>query len=167
MPTCTAFSRSSLSLAGRLAFVRRRAMMRAFSLAIAVLVGVNTPSFAAMFTCQFSGVNRKSCSVDSTKLGNSCQETYSPTLSATCDGGSLSPTESSLVCFFAAPTTSAPRFSDDSVQGLEAAIKGLSERPGFRTVAFEFLTISPTKLALGYQEQLGGPSYVIQCVPNP
>jgi hypothetical protein len=66
---------------------------------------------------------------------------------------------------FAAPTVSAPKLENN--QTLSAAVKALSEQPGFRAVAFEFITASPEKLVLGYSEALGAPSYIIFCTPNP
>ena len=144
----------------------RTSTLCAFAATIVVSLVLSSALNAAKFSCEIlkGSALVKTCTVDSTTL-TPCTYNFSATLVATCQGGSISSSESELVCYFADPTAPALKF--DTSPTLAAAAKTLAEQPGFRATAIEWITSSAAMgLSLNYTEQSGAPADSALCTPT-
>jgi hypothetical protein len=138
--------------------------MRTIAAATSLLLGLNLPLHAAVFSCQFlGGPTPLTCTVDSTKIAP-CKQTISASLIALCEGGTNVPgTVNHLSCYYAVPEAEAA-LQKQAQSSPEAFANATDAVPGIRARAMEWLpnaTAPGNNLGLLYSD--GSTNYITLC----
>jgi hypothetical protein len=137
--------------------------MRTIAAATSLLLGLNLPVQAAVFSCQFLGAATPlTCSVDSTKI-TPCRQNFSANLTGMCQGGTDVPgTRNHLGCYIA--TSAAAADLEKPEQAAKVFANGAGATPGVSAAAMQFLpnaTAPGNNMALRYSDASG--NYIILC----
>jgi hypothetical protein len=141
--------------------------MRMIAATTSLLLGLNLPLQAAVFSCQFlGGATPLTCTVDSTKIAP-CRQNFSANLTAWCQGGTDVPgTVNHLGCFIAPPATAAAMEKQE--QPSQVFANGAAATPGVSAAAMQFLpNASAPGNNMGLRYSDGSGNYIVLCDVTP